>query len=89
MTEKVVPVPKITLSKAILNWESDPKNEGKKLADEDSVDLIFRAIENLDTSINTLLSCKNLSLSSNLIVRIPELNLPRLVRLSLGRNKIK
>jgi len=87
--KKEIPIPKITISKAIQVWEADPKNEGKKLSDEEDVDLIFRAIENLDTSINTLVNCKKLSLSSNLINRIPELNLPKLVILSLGRNKIK
>lgn len=86
---KEVPVPKINISKAIANWEAEEANEGKKLADEETVDFVFKAIDNLDTGINTLTNCKYLSLSSNLIVRIPELNLPRLERLSLGRNKIK
>lgn len=86
---KVIPVNKINISKAIANWEADEKNQGKKLADQEEVDLVFKAIDNLDTGINTLTNCKLLSLSSNLIVRIPELNLPKLERLSLGRNKIK
>ena len=84
-----VPVPKINISKAIANWEAEEKNAGKKLADEEEVDLIFRVIDNLDTGINTLINCRKLSLSSNLITKIPDLNLPRLEILSLGRNKIK
>ena len=87
--DKVVPCTKINITKAIANWEADEKHEGSKLADQEDVDLIFRSIDNLDTSINTLTNCRFLSLSSNLIIRIPELNLPRLERLSLGRNKIK
>lgn len=84
-----VPVPKINISKAIANWEAEEKNAGKKLADEEEVDLVFKVIDNLDTGINTLINCKKLSLSSNLITKIPDLNLPRLEILSLGRNKIK
>jgi dynein light chain 1 len=87
--DKPVPCTKINITKAIANWEADDRNEGKKLADQEVVDLIFRSIDNLDTSINTLTNCRFLSLSSNLIIRIPELNLPRLERLSLGRNRIK
>ena len=84
-----VPVPKINISKAIANWEAEEKNAGKKLADEEEVDLVFKVIDNLDTGINTLINCRKLSLSSNLITKIPDLNLPRLEILSLGRNKIK
>jgi len=86
---KEIPVNKINISKAISNWESEERNQGKRLSEVEEVDLVFKAIDNLDTGINTLTNCKHLSLSSNLIVRIPELNLPRLTRLSLGRNKIK
>jgi Leucine-rich repeat (LRR) protein len=86
---KEVPCNKINISKAIANWEADESHQGKKLSDQEEVDLVFKAIDNLDTGINTLTNCRFLSLSSNLIVRIPELNLPRLERLSLGRNRIK
>ena len=87
--EKAVSCTKLNLTKAIAMWEADEKNEGKKISEQEDVDLIFRSIDNLDTSINTLTNCRLLSLSSNLIIRIPELNLPRLERLSLGRNRIK
>ena len=87
--KKDIPIPKINISTAIAKWEADEKNQGKKLADQEEVDLIFKTIDNLDSVINTLTNCRFLSLSSNLIVRIPELSLPRLERLSLGRNKIK
>lgn len=80
---------KINITKAIALWEADEKNQGKKLADQEEVDLIFRAIDNLDTGINSLANCRKLSLSSNLITKIPDLNLPKLEILSLGRNKIK
>lgn len=89
MAIKDIPCNKINISKAISNWEADESHQGKKLSDQEEVDLVFKAIDNLDTGINTLTNCRFLSLSSNLIVRIPELNLPRLERLSLGRNKIK
>lgn len=85
----LVSVPKINITKAISLWEADEKNQGKKLADESEVDLIFRCIDNLDNGINTLINCRKLSLSSNLIIKIPDLNLPKLEILSLGRNRIK
>lgn len=78
----------ITVSQAILNWEADPKNEGKKLSDEEEVDLIFRGIGSLD-GVNVLFNCRRLSLSSNIISKMSEISLPNLERLSLGRNKIK
>ena len=70
--------------------DEEEKNTGKKLAEEEVVDLIFRGIGELDNTINNFKNCVKLSLSSNIIQRLPpEINLDRLEILSLGRNKIK
>ncbi len=77
--------PKKSLQKVLQEEEA----AGKKLSEETTVDLIFRGITDLDSSINTLKNCQKLSLSSNLIGKIYEIQLDRLEILSLGRNKIK
>ena len=77
-----------SLQEAIADWEKD--NEGKKLSDEEWVDLIFRGIGDLDTnSLNYIKNCKKLSLSSNFITKIPDLHFDNIEILSLGRNKIR
>lgn len=79
---------KKSLQEAISDWEKD--HEGKRLSDEEWVDLIFRGISELDNnSLNYIKGCKKLSLSSNFITRIPDLHFDNLKILSLGRNKIK
>ena len=66
---------KKSLQEAIADWEKD--NEGKKLSDEEWVDLIFRGISDLDSnSLNYIKNCKKLYLSSNLIAIIPHLSAP-------------
>lgn len=77
--------PKKSLQKVIQEEEA----LGKKWTEETTVDLIYRGIGDLDNSINSLKSCVKLSLSSNFIQRIPEIQLDKLEILSLGRNKIK
>jgi Leucine-rich repeat (LRR) protein len=77
--------PKKFLQKVI---EEEEKN-GKKLSEEETVDLIFRGIGDLDPSINNLKNCRKLSLSSNFISRMVEIQLDKLEILSLGRNRIK
>lgn len=79
------PLPKKTLQKVIQEEEA----LGKKLSEEEWVDLIYRGIGDLDNSINTFKMCRKLSLSSNIITRIPEIQLDNLEILSIGRNKIK
>ncbi len=82
-----VPQPKFTLLKIAQQWEE--KNQ-KKLAEESWVDLIFSCISDLDTqTLNSFAACTKLSLSSNFIVKIPDIHLKNLEILSLGRNKIK
>ena len=77
-----------SLQEAISDWEKE--NEGKKLSDEEWVDLIFRGISDLDSnSLNYIKNCKKLSLSSNFITKIPDLHFDNLEILSLGRNKIR
>ena len=79
---------KKSLQEAIADWEKD--NEGKKLSEEEWVDLIYRGIRDLDSKlINYIKNCKKLSLSSNFITKIPDLHFDNLEILSLGRNKIR
>ena len=82
---KFTSLPKKFLQKVI---EEEEKN-GKKLLEDEIVDLTFRGIGDLDPSINTLKSCRKLSLSSNVISRMVEIQLDKLEILSIGRNKIK
>jgi Leucine-rich repeat (LRR) protein len=77
--------PKKSLQKVIQEEEA----LGKKLSEETHVDLIYRGIGDLDNSINSFKACVKLSLSSNIITRIPEIQLDKIEILSLGRNKIK
>lgn len=77
--------PKPNLTKVL----KDEEALGKNFAEEEVIDLIFRGIGELDSSINTFKNCRKLSLSSNFINRIPEIQLDKLEILSLGRNRIK
>ena len=87
----VVPIERIPLSKAIQLWENQEENlqSGTKLADQQKINLCYKGIDTIDGSINSLVNCEKLSLSSNLISKIPDINLQKLKILSLGRNKIK
>ena len=79
---------KVSLKDAIDDWEK--KHEGQKLSELEWVDLIFRGISELDAnSLNYIKNCTKLSLSSNLIPKIPDLHFDNLEILSLGRNKIR
>lgn len=79
---------KISLQEAIQDWEKT--NEGKKLNEQEHVDLIFRSISDLDPkSLEYISGCKKLSLSSNFITKLPDFHLDKIEILSLGRNKIK
>lgn len=80
------PVAKRALQKVIQEEEAGGT---KKFSEEVVIDLIYRGINDLDNSINTFKNCEKLSLSSNIIARIPEIQLDKLKILSLGRNKIK
>ncbi len=80
-------LPKKTLQKVVAEEEALTE---KKLSEEENVDLIFRFIESVDSAtINSFKACKKLSLSSNVIIKIPEIQLDRLEILSLGRNRIR
>lgn len=88
MAEFVAWPKKRSLQECIVTWEKD--HEGKKIADEEWVDMIFRGIAELDAgSLNVIKNCRKLSLSSNFISKIPDLHFDNLEILSLGRNKIK
>jgi Leucine-rich repeat (LRR) protein len=83
-----VPLPKKVLKVIAAEWEE--LNKPKRLNEEKWVDLIFKGIHELDTqTLNSFQECTKLSLSSNLIVKLPEFNLKNLEILSLSRNKIK
>lgn len=79
---------KKSLQEAIAEWEKE--NTPRTLNSEEWVDLIFKGIQELDSpSLNYIKNCTKLSLSSNFIIRIPDLHFDNLKILSLGRNKIK
>ena len=86
-----IPQPKFNLLKVVQQKEPDKeKEDGKKYSEETVIDLIFSSISDLDTqTLNSFALCEKLSLSSNFIVKIPDIHLKNLQILSLGRNKIK
>lgn len=79
----------ITVRDALGKWE---ERTGRKPADEKIVKIcgILPSIEKMDASLSMLVNCEKLSLSSNSIEKIANLNgLKNLKILSLGRNNIK
>jgi Leucine-rich repeat (LRR) protein len=86
MEKNFVSVPTKSLAKVIQEEEA----LGLKLSELEWVDLIFRGIGNIESpAINSFKACTKLSLSSNMIQKVPEINLENLKILSLGRNRIK
>ncbi|XP_069118218.1 dynein axonemal light chain 1-like [Argopecten irradians] len=78
-----------TIKEALGKWEE--KNQ-KTTSEGKHVDLYGQCppIEKMDASLSTLSSCEKLSLSTNAIEKIANLNgLKNLKILSLGRNNIK
>merc|ERR1711976_156481 len=78
-----------TIKESIAKWE---EKEGKKAAEAPHVELYaqYPPIEKMDASLSTLAKCERLSLSTNAIEKIANLNgLKHLKILSLGRNSIK
>jgi len=78
-----------TIKDALLKWEGET---GQKASEAEHVKLISQqpSIEKMDASLSTLSNCTKLSLSSNCIEKIANLNgLKNLQILSLGRNNIK
>ncbi|XP_064403963.1 dynein axonemal light chain 1-like isoform X2 [Halichondria panicea] len=76
---------KDAISKWAVKTGEDPK-EAKKI----HLYMQLPPIEKMDASLSTLANCETLSLSSNCIEKISNLNgLKNLVTLSLGRNLIK
>lgn len=78
-----------TIKEALQKWEE--KHE-KKPAEAIRVELFSQIppIEKMDASLSTLVNCERLSLSTNAIEKIANLNgLKNLKILSLGRNNIK
>lgn len=79
-----------TIKEALARWEE--KHPGCKVCDAEEVALYFQIplVEKMDASLSTLSCCKKLSLSTNGIEKISNLNgLKNLTILSLGRNGIK
>merc|ERR1712002_1435082 len=78
-----------TIKDALLKWEGET---GQKASEAEHVKLISQqpSIEKMDASLSTLSMCMKLSLSTNAIEKIANLNgLKNLKILSLGRNNIK
>jgi len=79
-----------TSAQAIKAWEA--QNEGQSAAEASVVKLYAQIppINKLDASLNSLVECEQLSLSTNAIDKMVQLNgLSKLRILSLGRNQIK
>ncbi|XP_043198006.1 dynein axonemal light chain 1-like [Amphibalanus amphitrite] len=77
------------IKEALRLWE---EKTGKKAAESAEVKLngMFPSIEKMDSALNQLVCCQKLSLSTNAIEKIANLNaLKNLKILSLGRNCIK
>mmetsp|Transcript_1416 Transcript_1416/g.3315 ORF Transcript_1416/g.3315 Transcript_1416/m.3315 type:complete len:258 (-) Transcript_1416:410-1183(-) len=77
-------------AKALQLWSE--KNEGANPEEAEAVALLclIPPINKMDSSLNALVNCKRLSLSTNAIDKMISLpGLKNLVRLSLGRNQIK
>ncbi|GAB1603665.1 dynein axonemal light chain 1 isoform X1, partial [Argonauta hians] len=79
-----------SIREAIVKWEKE--NEGQKAVEAKYINFSFQVpfIEKIDPTITTLAACEHLSLSTNNIEKIANLNgLKNLKILSLGRNRIK
>ncbi|CAF0908300.1 unnamed protein product [Didymodactylos carnosus] len=79
----------MTTKEALAKWE---EKTSQKAAEAKEVLLFgqFPPIDKMDASISTLVNCEKLSLSTNMIEKIANLNgLKNLKTLSLGRNLIK
>uniref|UniRef100_A0A3P8U9Z1 Dynein axonemal light chain 1 n=1 Tax=Cynoglossus semilaevis TaxID=244447 RepID=A0A3P8U9Z1_CYNSE len=78
-----------TVKEALTKWE---EKTGEKASESLSIKLYGQIppIERMDASVSTLTNCQKLSLSTNCIEKITNLNgLKNLRILSLGRNNIK
>ncbi|XP_069988138.1 dynein axonemal light chain 1 isoform X4 [Penaeus vannamei] len=78
-----------TVREALKQWE---EGTGQKAAEALEVKLIglYPPIEKLDSSLQTLVNCEKLCLSTNMIEKLSHLNnLRNLKILSLGRNNVK
>ena len=86
------PPSSMSLGAAVKQWGE--KNQGKRIEDEQIIKLICTTppIDRIDNTVNLFANCVQLSLSTNMIDKIPLLPgscLPNLRVLSLGRNQIK
>ncbi|EMP39575.1 Dynein light chain 1, axonemal [Chelonia mydas] len=78
-----------TIKEALARWE---EKNGQKASEAKEVKLYAQIppVEKMDASLSTLVNCEKLSLSTNCIEKIANLNgLKNLRILSLGRNNIK
>ncbi|XP_075993708.1 dynein axonemal light chain 1 [Genypterus blacodes] len=79
----------LTVKEALAKWE---EKTGEKASEAKELKLYYQTppIEKMDASLSTLTNCEILSLSTNCIEKITNLNgLKNLKILSLGRNYIK
>ncbi|XP_031561683.1 dynein light chain 1, axonemal-like [Actinia tenebrosa] len=78
-----------TIKDALSKWEKDNETKAGE-AKEIKLYAQYPPIEKMDASLSTLTNCEKLSLSTNCIEKIANLNgLKNLKILSLGRNNIK
>uniref|UniRef100_A0A3B3SU70 Dynein axonemal light chain 1 n=1 Tax=Paramormyrops kingsleyae TaxID=1676925 RepID=A0A3B3SU70_9TELE len=78
-----------TIKEALIKWE---EKTGERAGETKAVKLYAQIppLEKMDASLSTLINCERLSLSTNCIEKIANLNgLKNLRILSLGRNNIK
>ncbi|XP_051502681.1 dynein axonemal light chain 1 isoform X2 [Myxocyprinus asiaticus] len=78
-----------TIKEALAKWE---EKTGEKVSEATAVKLFSQnpPIEKMDASLSNLVNCERLTLSTNCIEKIANLNgLKKLKILSLGRNNIK
>ncbi|KAL4623844.1 dynein light chain 1, axonemal [Arapaima gigas] len=78
-----------TIKEALARWE---EKSGEKASEAKAVKLYSQIppVEKMDAALSTLVNCERLSLSTNCIEKITNLNgLKNLRILSLGRNNIK
>lgn len=78
-----------TIKEALAKWEERNQQDATK-ATEIGLQLQFPPIEKMDGTLGTLIECRKLSLSTNMIEKITGIgNLKNLKILSLARNNIK
>uniref|UniRef100_A0A1I8PK48 Dynein axonemal light chain 1 n=1 Tax=Stomoxys calcitrans TaxID=35570 RepID=A0A1I8PK48_STOCA len=78
-----------TIKEALTKWEERTKDDSTKATDI-GLQFQYLPIEKMDGTLGTLIECRKLSLSSNMIEKINGIgNMKNLKILSLARNRLK